>query len=358
MADDLQKKRDELLAERAKLQETVQEKEREAKASTDRKSKTKNLQDETKELQSKTAEIKDYCKKAHAEIDDFPTDTQILKLERRLESLKNQMKEAERSLLQRRTGIEAYQERIKATADRHHKLFEDTKKHNAAILEKVKVLAEDDSKTVSAEEIRKSMDALCAIAEEREAELQSLQQQISEYVKQETELSARIQTLQEQADTELPKLEAERERIAAEIRVEWAKEEKYLQATYDRLFEVNKEQQYHLARGTHIKKAAPNDSLREEQALSGIQARLATDINEAKARLKDVSDDLYYTKKQSDALRSEGRQALADFEKSKDEKKRLLQEAQQEREEAEAERRELRDVKVQLNQAIVTIRDS
>jgi chromosome segregation ATPase len=356
--EDLQNRLAEADAQAATLRSSIAEREREVRAAQDRRAKIENLNKESKQLESQIEEMKEYCKTARQEIDEFPTDTQLLKLERRLESLKNQVKESERAVMQRATGVQAYNDRVKVCTQTRVSLVQDSS--DALQVEQTNS-AGNDSKEASKpnlEAIHQAIDALISIAQERENDLQNLQQQIAERLQEQQSRSAKIQELQQHSDTELPKLAAERERDAQELTALWNAEYEHLRSTYTRLFAVNKEQQFHLGRGTHIKKEPAKSDLLEEQTQSALQAKLASEVNDTTARLKDIRDELRYLKKQTDAVRERGREAHARFEQQLNVLQEKEKAAEKERNDVIEEARLLRDVKGELSSVLMSIRDS
>ena len=358
MAEALQQKIEEKRKEKAALVDSIQEANKETSQLDERQKKTENLKSEAGEHNAETEKLQEYVNTAKEEVASFPSDSQMLKLERRLESLKNQMRDGERNIMQRETGIQAYQDRLKETSENHRTLHEEAQNKNQMMECHAQEGKTTEAGVVQTEQIIQAMDTLTQIAQEREAELSSLQSQLVDAINEESERSGRIREIQEQAEAEGPRIESQKEKDCAAIQQAWDREHKFLQQTYDRLYDINKEQQYHLSRGTHIKKKIEKPSHVAETSLSHRHARLAQDINEARSRYKDVSDDLNYNKKQTEAVRNQGRNAHAKFKQEKEVKEDELAQASAEREDVADEGIQLKQAKADLSQLLATIRDT
>lgn len=360
MAETVEQKRSvlqQLKQREASLQEQLRERERDIKATNDRKERLKSAQKEHDELCTKCNETRDYNSKASAELAAFPSDTQVLKLERRVESLKEQLSESTRKIQQHRTGIDAYTVRRQRCAKVKAQLV---KNLDETIAESVKFVTPKEEQEKTLQNVKGTVqcaETASGIFVSREEELQQLTKKVDELAKEETERTNRISELKAKGERELPLVDAERERDIAELTAEWKREQEYLQGLYDRLYVINKEQGYHLQRGTHIKKeAAPRMDLREA-ALSTKQAQLASALNDANLQLRDVKDDIAHQKRQADQLRSEGRCSHAQYQRQKAEAEERLKQAKIRCDEAEREAIDLRNLKAELQQTLQNIRE-
>ena len=197
--------------------------------------------------------------------------------------------------------MEAYQaSKIKALHVGKERLLTDV----AALVGDVKeqVLAESEvHNAVSMMSPLKGTDALSSICVECERELGILNQQLDEGVKRDKDLTSRLQLLQDQIAEAIPRVQREKDNDIEEIQIEWENEKRHLLTIYGKLCVVNREQNYHLQRGTHIKRAAAKPVVDPtETKLSMNATDLAREINSTKDRLK--LNDLTQTQMQRSAI--------------------------------------------------------
>ena len=335
----------------------IEEKEKDVRSVNDKRERrnTINLQIETNTIQLEQA--KDLISTAKGYIADFPTDTQVLKLERRLESLKEQVKQLEHVEHQHIAGIEAYKQRRQKNREARSNMVSGCADLTAAILELAQVCSEEDTTTVSTESAREVCDTLCTISAARELALQEANKQSELTSEEAANLSKVISELQLRSERQIPLVEAEKDKDISEISEEWSKERDLLQAVYDRLFVINKEQSFHLQRGTHIKRENLVVS-ESEKTLSARHARIANEIIENTAKLADISEDFAHVKKQADQLRSIARAARAEYESIRQVKELQLSRAQEAVRLVEDESNNLRNLKGEIYHALQSVRDA
>lgn len=289
---------------------------------------------------------------------DFPTETQLLKLERRVESLKNQVRDARDAVNQNRTGIEAYAVRTAACSSTHEVLARDLQDSTSVLLEqRVNAGCDADGQVKSDQHIMDSLSALCELCEEREAALADLNERLAQKSEEASELNRRIANLEACAARDLPQIEADADRIVNELNRAWTAERDALQNVYDSFHAVNREQQYHLQRGTHVKREAFVDG-KHESALSARHARLASQLIETRNRLNEIIAENAYAKKTAEQLRAEGREALLTFDAQRNEVEGRLTKVKEERQAVEAEASRFREIKSDLHRALQTIREA
>lgn len=347
-----------LEADLAAVGDGIKVTDQEIKTATDRKDKLSAAEKEISEIAEKNKELKDYVDTAKATLADFPTETQVLKLERKVESLKESINDSEKSITQHRTGVEAYEQRKQECAQGRKQMLKELEEHASDLEARVAPLTKGDASVASKDNALGSCDTLSSIATAREETLGELNTKIEELTAQDEEYMQRTNAIKRRLADELPKIDMEKERDIAEIRAEFAKERDLLQTIYDKQFAVNKEQQYHLARGTHIKRAPKANTEVEEAALSSRQARNAAAIIDANGKLADLSEDLDFSKKKAMKLRKEGRAAHAQFEAQKEAAMEKLREAKEKLQESNEEASGLRNLKGDLYQQLQNVRES
>jgi chromosome segregation ATPase len=290
-------------------------------------------------------------------VQHFPTETQLLKLERRLETLKSQLADATRSANQTQTAIDAYNVRRSAAASSRTDLALAIDDSSEVTLQGIQDKAIEDEALAPLERIVAAIDEMTAVCDERETKLFDLNQRYAERLEEEAALNERIVSLQQRVESELPKLDADADRTIASLTACWSSEKEALQSTYERLYAVNKEQQHHLVRGTHVKRdEAANTG--HEAALSARQNTLSAQLIDARARLQELHAENTYVQRITDQLRHDARASVAAYDDQKAEVASRLQEARAERNSAEDEARKFRNLKGDLQQALQTIRDT
>lgn len=338
------------------LEAQLRDQEPELRTANEKKERALALIAEAQALRARAEEARKYCAVAAAELADFPSDTAVLKLERRVESLKNTTRDAERLVESKKTGIEAYGVRRSGCGRDRRRLVADLSSHTAAALEKMRPFVAEDAGVRPASVVSAGVAALCDICEQCEKEVLAGHRQLADLAAEERQRTKRIQELQAARLETAPRLDAEKRAAVAAISAAWAGEEAALQATYDRLFAVNKEQQFHLQRGTHIKRAAAA-LVDSTEVMSDRHTRVASDINEARSRLEQHAGDVAHLQRQADQLRAAGRAVRAGFEKQREAALARLEAAARARREAEAEGQSLRDVKAELYEALQSARE-
>jgi hypothetical protein len=299
----------------------------------------------------------EYARRAEL-VEGFPSETQLLKLERRQETLKAQFTEAERSASQTKTGIDAYTVRCDACATARVDLTVALEDATAKIFEAIEGKVSEDCRLVAVDRIRQGIDDLIGICEDREATLLELNQKYTERLDEEAALNERIVALQQKYDSEGPKMEQDADRFMVSLTDAWNTEKEALQLVYDKLYAINKEQQHHLARGTHVKRDTKLPNSGHESALSARHSSLSAQLIEARERLHELQSENGFVKKTTDQLRAEGRLGVAAHENQTTEVIARLRQAREERLAAEEEARKFRNLKVDLHHALQTIRET
>lgn len=298
-----------------------------------------------------------YIETAKAYLADFPQDAFVLKLERRVESLRDQIKQAERIASQHRAGIDAYARRLE-----HCRLGRaETAQGMSDVLDEVEdslvSLCNEEIALTPNAEVDIATDVLTSIASERESALQAQEGFLLDKIKEETEIAAGVSLLQLRSQEELPAIEQVKQMDEDEISAEWAKENQYLQSLHEKLLAVHREQTFHLQRGTHIKSTA-NVSAESEKVLSARQSLLANEINTRVNALEELREDVTHAKKLADSLRVKARAAQKEYEVILREKESRLQKFRIELADTTDELDQLRNTKAQLYQALQDIRDN
>jgi chromosome segregation ATPase len=305
---------------------------------------------------SRAAKKDELAKRAEL-VENFPTETQLLKLERRLETLKTQLQEAQRSANQLRTGIDAYTVRCEACSTARGELAATLQEASAAVFEAIAAKADEEARLHPSEAILDTISELIAICEEREGQVADLNQMYARRLEEDATLSERIVRLQRKIEGDIPKIEEDADRYIAGLTAAWVEEREALQRVYDRFYSVNKEQQHHLVRGTHVKRDLPPNS-GHEAALSARQSNLSAQLIDARARYQETDAENKFIKKITDQLRSEGRLSLSVFDSQQSEVASRLKAAREERIAAEEEARNFRNLKSDLQHALQTIRET
>lgn len=290
-------------------------------------------------------------------VQTFPTETQLLKLERRLETLKTQLADATRTANQTQTAIDAYNVRRSAASSSRRDLADALDGSSTVTMDGITDKAAEDDELAPLSRILDAITEMTTVCDERESILFELNQRYGERVEEESELNDRIVSLQQRVESELPKLDADADRTIATLTDCWHCEKDALQATYDRLYAVNKEQQHHLVRGTHVKR---DDAVNagHEAALSARQNNLTAQLIDARGRLQELHAEITFVQRITDQLRHDARASVAAYDDQKVEVSARLQEARAERNNAEEEARKFRNLKGDLQVALQTIRDT
>lgn len=311
------------------------------------------VEEKSKKLDATTT----FVDAARSYVKDFPTEGILLKLERRVESVKDQVKQAERIASQHKAGIEAYYNRLKA----NQLDLQGTLSAASGILDEVislvQPIMQDELSIVTSHAVFDGCDSLLSILSEREEELNAKCDMVQQVVSQEQILSKRAATLQLALEEAIPQVEAEKQRDEAEIREAWEYEGAALKTILNRLYTIHKEQAFHLQRGTHIKKDAAKTTTESEIVLSTRHSHLASEVNKGRSSLADLREELALSKKQIDALTMKARESLLEFEGEREEKQASLTVAKRNHQRACDENAELREVKNKLYERLQELRE-
>lgn len=294
---------------------------------------------------------------ARAYVKDFPTESVLLKLERRVESVKDQVKQSERIASQHRAGIEAYYSRLnsnqldlQSTLDCASELLDE-------IVGIVSPIMREELTVVTPAVVHDGCNALVSILGEREEQLSVKNDDVARETGQEHELTKAAAALQLQLEEAIPLIDEQKMSDEMEIRNAWDEEGHALKTILNRLYTIHKEQAFHLQRGTHIKKDVSKGSTESEIVLSTRHSHLASEVNKGRATLADLREDLFLSKKQVDSLRSKARESLAEFESDRSEKEKRLSAAKRNHLNAQEENTDLRDVKSKLYERLQDLRE-
>jgi chromosome segregation ATPase len=346
-----------LQTELARILAEIEEKEKDIRSVKDKRERRgvilQQIESNTKLLE----DVRSVVNSAKSYIADFPTDTQVLKLERRLESLKEQVKQLEHIEHQHIAGIEAYKQRRQQNREARATLVAGCEDLTASIAELAEAGLQEENGTIGTDGAREACDTLSTISSARELSLQEASKASDATADEAAGLSKVISELQQRSEREIPQVEAEKDKDIAEINEEWGKERDILQAVYDRLFVLNKEQSFHLQRGTHIKREVLVAS-ESEKTLSSRHARLANEIIETTSKLQDATEDFAHIKKQAEQLRSIARAARAEYESIRQAKEAQLAKAREAVRQVEDEANSLRNLKGEIYQALQSVRDA
>jgi len=342
----------------AKIEEQIKEKDLEVKVQTDRRERLKRLMAETADLQRRYNEANEFVTMARETVNTFPGDTQILRLERRVETLQGEVKEASHILKQKRTGVEAYQAKIKMLQTAKARLLEEIGSLVTDVKDSVKTEL-DVHDSVSNINPDTDVAVLSSICKERESELDVLNAQLEDRVKRDVDMTARLQQLQEDIAQTIPRIKQERDCDMEEIQIEWEAEKRQLLAIYGKLCVVNREQNYHLSRGTHIKRAAAKPVIDPAETKLSLNAtELAKEINATRDKLKLNGDEVSEIQAALSQLKKEAAQELKEFNAAQAKGEEAVTAAQKSRNELQVEQNELRKLKTELMQLLQSLREN
>lgn len=295
----------------------------------------------------------------HAEnvIATLPTEAQVLKLERRVETLKDQVECLEKTLSQHNTGIDAYSNRRQSNLNGHKSVLNEIQN---VVVEFETILLDngEDGDVKGVGEMIQCHSQLQAMENAREDSVVATCHDLEEWSVKKKELTDRVAFALRLPKEAIPKIELEKETDNDEIAAEWNKEFSLLQGIYEKLFTVNKEQQFHLQRGTHIKRQSAPDLALSEKVLSAQHAKYASEIIQGTRRNGEVQDDVSLLKRQIDVLRKKGQAAQEEFNTERSKRELHLVNAQKQLDEVNDESNNLRNLKGELNQALQSTRET
>ena len=342
----------------AELDEKIKEKDRDLKVAIDRRERLRAIKVETADLSRRLETSKTFVTMAKEVVSTFPGDTHILRLERRVETRANEARDAGHVLKQRRTGVEAYQAKIKALQAGKERLLADV----AALVWDVKVQFMSETEvhdSVAMVNPGQGVEVLSSVCTERERELEILNQQLDERVRRDNDLTARLQQLQDQIAEAIPRVQNEKDCDIEDIQIEWETEKRHLLTIYGKLCVVNREQNYHLQRGTHIKRAAAKPAIDPTETKLSLNATdLARSVNATKEKLKLNLDDVSAAQSVLTQLKKTGEAERREFNAARTDGEERVRVAEDVRRELQTEQMELRKLKGELSQLLSQLRDN
>jgi hypothetical protein len=294
---------------------------------------------------------------ARAYVKDFPTEGILLKLERRVESVKDQVKQTERIASQHRAGIEAYYSRLNSNQLDLQLTLNCASELLDEIMAIVGPIMQEELSVVSPATVLDGCDSLISILSEREEELKTKSDEVTIAANREHELTKVAASLQLRLEETIPQIDDQKISDEQDIRGAWDEEGNALKLILNRLYTVHKEQAFHLQRGTHIKKDTTKGSTESEIVLSTRHSHLASEVNKGRSTLADLREELALSKKQIDSLRAKARESLLNFESEREEKEKRLAVAKRSHTSAHDENVDLRDVKSKLYERLQDLRE-
>lgn len=359
MSDDLSKKISTAKTDVEAEQQRLANAQREARVATDRQAKEKQLTEELEQLNAECARLKVDNERMRGEVAEFPTETQVLKLERRVESLKDAIARFDTEIGNKMSGVAAYRARrdkcVKETTDALAAVRQLCDERRPLVAKE----AQAEAGVNTAARVQRDLTAMLEVTTEREATLGQLYEARELKAHDDAALTAKLVDLQGLEEREAPIIDGEAARHAQAITDAWQVEQQALLRTYDKLRQVNREQEYHIGRGSHVKRVDDTPyAMFHEAALSNRQGHLATRLNTVNEQLDAVKAENAFFKKKLDQLTREGRAARDELEKQKTEIEAQLAKAAQQREAAEEETKKFRALKWELQDALRAVRNA
>ncbi|CUG01291.1 Hypothetical protein, putative [Bodo saltans] len=309
------------------------------------------------EKSSKLDSTNTFVLSARAYVKDFPTENILLKLERRVESVKDQVKQTERIASQHRAGIEAYYSRLSSNQLDLQSTLTSASELLDEIASIVNPIMQEELSVVSPRIVLDGCESLISILYEREEQLKTKSDEVTLGASREHDLTKAATALQLRLEDTIPQLDEQKGNDERDIRDAWEEEGGALKLILNRLYTIHKEQAFHLQRGTHIKKDAAKGSTESEIVLSTRHSHLASEVNKGRSTLADLREELALSKKQIDSLRVKARESLLDFESEREEKEKRLSVAKRSHANAQEENVDLRDVKSKLYERLQDLRE-
>lgn len=360
MSDSLEKQIANAKTQIDELNQRFSNAQRETRVSFERQQKEQTLGTELEQLNNEIATLKQENEKMRADVAEFPTETQVLKLERRVESLKDAINKFEAEIAARMSAVDAYKaRRDKCVATTTEALdavrsLWDAERHALVIKE-----VEAEASLHTADRVQTDFNAMQEINAEREDALAQLYEGRELKAQDDNALTAKLVDLQGLEEREAPIIDADAAKHAQAITDAWQVEQQALLKTYDKLRQVNREQEFHIGRGTHVKRDDKTPySMFHEVALSSRQGLLATQLNNTNDQLELIRGENAFTQKRLDVLTKEGRHARDEWEKKREGMEKALEAAQKERETAEEETAKFRALRWELQDALRAVRNA
>ena len=142
------------------------------------------------------------------------------------------------------------------------------------------------------------------------------------------------------------------------VQSEWEAERSKLLATYDQLIKVHREQNFHLQRGTHLRKTVTytNEDL-VERKLSADSTRLAKEINFIQDKLRDTKDEVYKRKAEYLDTKKQHENQKENFDKVRNQQESKVYESETEHRELYKEHMILQKLRLDLGDLLTSLRD-
>ena len=142
------------------------------------------------------------------------------------------------------------------------------------------------------------------------------------------------------------------------VEAAWEIEKKKLLKEYQDLLVINKEQNFHLQRGTHLRKNRhkPNEELNENKLNADIN-RLVKEIITIKESTKKVGDEVYDCKQQLREVKNKYEQQQKDLSQKEQEAKEKVESAEKEHKELYKEHMILQKLRLDLGDLLTSLRD-
>lgn len=356
---DLEKQLTQAKSKIDELSQRLSNSQRETRVATERQQREQSLATELDQITKECAQLKKDNERMSSEVAQFPTETQVLKLERRVESLKDAINKFETEITARRSAVDAYRARRDKCVATTTEALEAVRA--LCIERKAAVDAEVEAEAAihSADRVQIDFHTMLEISNEREETLAALYESREIKSQEDNQLTAKLVDLQGLEERDAPIIDSDAAKHAQAITDAWQVEQQALLKTYDKLRQVNREQEYHIGRGTHVKREDSTPyAMYHEVALSSRQGHLATQLNSVNEQLQLIRGENAFTQKRLDVLTQEGRAARDDWEKKREEIEKGLEAASNERAQAEEETAKFRALRWELQEALRAVRNA
>lgn len=338
------------------LDDAIRRKEKDLKIASDRRQKQGMLHTEVSQVEKDVTAISKNVSAMNAEVTDFPTDTQVLKLERRVQHLREQVKESDKNKQQHKTGIEAYVSRQSDNLAGRERLIATLLADLNQLTEAVGAEMEKESHVTSSSGATEGILKVVEISDDRERDVEAQIQELSRTSQRDQELTVAIVDAQSRAEREGPAIDVRCDDMLQRITDAWEKEKFALQQAYDKLFVINKEHRYHLTRGTHVKRTVTSAS--HEAALSNRHGHLAAQLVELQGRLYQAVEENKHTRRLIDKVKESGRISSAKFDADRIEAQQRLGVAREAHNRTLEEGYRFRSLKGELQNVLHTVREA
>jgi hypothetical protein len=332
---------------------------RDVRVATERQQKEQQLAAELEQINAESAQLKLDNERMRAEVAEFPTETQVLKLERRVESLKDAIGKYDSEIAARVSAVEAYRVRRDKCAAATLQALESVRGLCVERGSLVDRAVEADARVHAAPRIERDLAAMLEIAGDREAALARLIEARDAKAEEDQRMTAVLVDLQGREEREAPVIDSDAAKHAQAITDAWQGEQQALLRTYDKLRQVNREQEFHIARGSHVKREDSTPyAMYHEVALSNRQGHLATQLNETREHVELLRAENAFSDQKLGQTTRDAREARGKLEKQREEAEAALAKAVAEREAADAETARFRALRWELQDALRAVRNA